>query len=299
MKQTHDMVRTAADAKRYIRDEGAAEIVRYVREQQLPDGGFRGRAADSDLYYTVFGLSGLAALHQELPGASVRRYLDAFDAGRPMDFVHLASGARCWAALAGTSDIAHAHAMLHRMEDGRAADGAYHHAQWQAARGTVYGSFLAFLAHEEVGESLPRSDALLAGVRALRTVDGGYANAVEMRGGTTTATAAAVLLQRWIANERDDAAVAALLACECRGGGFRASLQTPGPDLLSTATALYALQAVERVPVVVEPHLEFVETLWGDAGGFRGHAADPAADCEYTFYALLALGACTVWSGRS
>ena len=27
-------------------------------------------------------------------------------------------------------------------------------------------------------------------------------------------------------------------------------------------------------------------------GGFAGTPADPVADCEYTFYALLALGCC-------
>ena len=299
MKRMHDMVRTAAGALRGIHGEGAADIARYVCGLQQPDGGFRGRSADSDLYYTVFALSALAALKAELPEAPVRRYLDTFGDGSNLDFVQLASGARCRAALSEVSDTDSARILLRRMEAYRAADGTYHHLLPQAPRGTVYGSFLAYLAGEEVGDGVPRPDELLSGIRGLRTADGGYANASEVAAGTTTATAAAVLLQYWVAGARDEAAVAALLACECAGGGFLASGQAPGPDLLSTATALYALRVAGRLPAAGEPHLGFVEALWTDEGGFRGHPADPLADGEYTFYALLALGAYMEWTDRS
>jgi hypothetical protein len=75
------------------------------------------------------------------------------------------------------------------------------------------------------------------------------------------------------------------------GGGFFASRATPVPDLLSTATALHALTALQ-VPIagVREPCLDFVDSLWTNRGGFYGTWADDAADCEYTYYALLALG---------
>jgi hypothetical protein len=74
-------------------------------------------------------------------------------------------------------------------------------------------------------------------------------------------------------------------------GGFFASSATPVPDLLSTATALHALSAM-RVPFegLAEPCLDFVDSLWTNRGGFFGTWADDAADCEYTFYALLSLG---------
>ena len=62
------------------------------------------------------------------------------------------------------------------------------------------------------------------------------------------------------------------------------------PDLLSTATALHALASlgVDFSPTV-EPCLNFVDTLW-TGRGFCGHWADEIVDCEYTYYALLALG---------
>jgi hypothetical protein len=63
------------------------------------------------------------------------------------------------------------------------------------------------------------------------------------------------------------------------------------PDLLSTATALHALAglAVPLAPVR-ERCLDFLDSLWTNAGGFYGHWADDHLDCEYTFYALMALG---------
>jgi prenyltransferase beta subunit len=81
-----------------------------------------------------------------------------------------------------------------------------------------------------------------------------------------------------------------LLARQHRQGGFTAHPRIPAPDLLSTATALQALAAVQRLQDVHRPAcLEFVEDLWTDSGGFCGHRADPMPDCEYTFYGLLAL----------
>ncbi len=63
------------------------------------------------------------------------------------------------------------------------------------------------------------------------------------------------------------------------------------PDLLSTATALHALAGLETsLDSIREPCLDFLDSLWDNAGGFHGHWADDTLDCEYTFYGLLALG---------
>lgn len=292
MKQPHDMVLTAGRAGVWMQAGGAAVIERYVRGQLQSDGGFRGRSPASDLYYTVFGLSCLAALNGALPVSEVRRYLESLGGGDSLDFVHLASGARCWAALSESPSTDRGRALLRRMEAYRAADGGYHHLEVCAPHGTVYGGFLAFLAYAEVGCDMPEPGTLLSGIRSLRTGDGGYANAADMAVSTTTATAAALLLQQWIEGQGEEAAIQALLACECPSGGYLAFNGAPGSDLLSTATALYALTRAGRPPRSVEPHAEFVESLWADNGGFCGHPADPTTDCEYTFYALLALGSC-------
>ena len=284
------MVRVASRAADFLQESGADDVVGYVRSQVQADGGFRGRSSASDLYYTFFGGSALVALNRPPRPGPVRKYLETFGDGETLDFVHAASCAQCWAALPYPLANRQARRLLRRLEAFRATDGGYSPAAPGAARGSVYGGFLAFLSYEMTGDPLPRQESLLDSVRSLQTADGGYANAPEVPVGTTTATAAAVLLRQWLADAVDSPAVAALGACECPTGGFRASAQAPSPDLLSTATALYALRKVGSRIAIAERHLEFVERLWDDSGGFRGHPADPVTDCEYTFYALLALG---------
>ncbi len=290
MSRTPELVRTAARAIRFMEAGDITDLEDYLRRQIRPDGGFRGRAADSDLYYTLFGGACLAALKRPPPTAPVRRYLESFGDGAQLDFVHSASLARCWAAMPYPFSSRRARKLLPRLEAYRSADGGYHAATPGAAHGTVYGAFLAFLAYAETGGGMPRPEALRDSLEALRAGDGGYANAAEMPGGTTTVTAAAMLLRKWLELAGDPRAAAALRDCECPAGGFLASTRAPGPDLLSTATALHALRAADLPPARIEPHLDFVESLWDDNGGFRGHPADPLTDCEYAFYALLALG---------
>ena len=74
-------------------------------------------------------------------------------------------------------------------------------------------------------------------------------------------------------------------------GGFFAAQDAPLPDLLSTATALFTLSLM-NIPIdnLRSQSTEFVQLLWDDTGGFCGSPADTVPDCEYTFYALLALG---------
>ena len=130
-----------------------------------------------------------------------------------------------------------------------------------------------------------------ASLARLRAADGSYANLPGLTSGVTTATAAAVLVLRHLDDALDRTAGLWLLdRCHARGGFF-ASSATPVPDLLSTATALHALSAL-HVPIagLRDPCLDFVDSLWTNRGGFFGTWADDTADCEYTFYALLALG---------
>ena len=298
MSQSYDMLRLAGRATQLLRDADREDVIAYVHGQIQPDGGFRGRATGSDLYYTVFGGSCLLARNRPPRPSAVRQYLETFGDGATLDFVHLVSCARCWAALSLPLLLMsrRARALLPRLERYRANDGGYDPAAPGAARGTVYGGFLAFLAYDESRVALPRPDGLLGSIRALRTPDGGYANAPGVVGSTTTATAAAILLQQWIAGAVDPATITALQSCACGTGGYHAFAGAPAPDLLSTATALFALHVAGVNPAseAAARHLDFVESLWHESGGFCGHAAEFLPDCEYTFYALLTMGACAL-----
>jgi prenyltransferase beta subunit len=270
--------------------ESADLVVQFIRGRLNADGGFSNRAGDSDIYYTVFGLQALLALRVDLPAGSAVRYLRGFDTGEGLDFVHLSCLAGCWAmmpasALAkGTGD-----AILARIESYRTEDGGYN-ASPDAAHGSAYHAFLAIGAYQDLGAMPPDRDRIGASVAALQSADGAFANHPGRPRGSTPATAAAVSLMRHLGMPVPSALGDWLLA-RCHEGGFFASADAPIPDLLSTATALHALSALHApLDGIRESCLDFVDSLWTSQGAFYGTWADDVADCEYTFYGLLALG---------
>ena len=264
-------------------------VAAFLRSHINPDGGFQDRAGASDLYYTVFGLDALIALREDVPAEPTAAYLRGCDPAS-LDFVHAACLARAWAALRRSPHPDVIRKVLDRIEACRSADGGYATADG-ALYGTAYAAFLALGAYEDFGRTLPAPEQVLASIRRLRAADGGYANQPGLTAGITPATAAAIMVRRHLGEQPDrDAGMWLLDRCH-KSGGFFAVPAAPVPDLLSTATALHALSAA-GVPVtgVREPCLDFVDSLWTNRGGFFGTWADDAADCEYTYYALLALG---------
>jgi prenyltransferase beta subunit len=269
-------------------------VARFLHGSLNSDGGFQNRSGDSDLYYTVFGLEGLIALQEPLPTESVSAYLRSFHDGEGLDLVHLACLTRCWAAVSRDLRGAPVRALLARLEGYRSEDGGY--AQVEAApRGSVYASFLALGAHQDLGAPLPDMDQLLHALSAFRSADGGYAGKAGDAHGVTTVTAAAVLLLRELDGPIDPVLGMWLLDRCHASGGFLATPVAPIPDLLSTATALHALAGL-HVPLagLKETCLDFVDSLWTNRGGFFGSWVDDTLDCEYTFYGLLALGHLTL-----
>ncbi len=265
-------------------------VVAFLRGRLNPDGGFQDRAGASDLYYTVFGLDALVALQEELPVDQSAPYLNRFAAAPDLDFVHLACLARAWAALRRLPEPAVADRVIDRIEACRSDDGGYATTAGMA-HGSAYAAFLAMGAYQDLGRAMPAPDGVLASLRALKAGDGSYGNHPGLPSGLTPATAAAILVTRHLEAAPDrDAGMWLLDRCHTNGGFF-ASRTAPVPDLLSTATALHALSSLQ-LPIagLREPCLDFVDSLWTNRGGFFGTWADDATDCEYTFYALLALG---------
>lgn len=265
-------------------------VAAFLRARNNPDGGFQDRAGASDLYYTVFALDALIALQEDPPVDRTAGYLTARAGARDLDFVHAACLARGWAALHRAPDPAVIDAVLGLIEACRTGDGGYATVPG-ALHGSAYAAFLALGAYQDFGRGMPSPERVLDSLGALRAADGGYANHPGLPSGLTPATAAAVMVMRHLGASPDrDVGMWLLDRCHS-GGGFFASRFAPVPDLLSTATALHALSSL-HVPLggIQEPCLDFVDSLWTNRGGFFGTWADDTADCEYTYYALLALG---------
>ncbi len=266
-------------------------VADFLLSQIQDDGGFQDRDGQSDLYYTVFGIAGLIALQVEPPLARLEKYLQSFGEGAGLDSVHLSCLARAWAGMSAEARAAApADKILARLEAFRTPDGGYHIAA-NAQQGTVYGCFMALGAYQDLGRQPPQAERMLDCIAQLKAQDGGYANGPEMPIGLTPPSAAVAALQRQLGGTVD-AELGPWLRSRCHpGGGFFAVEAAPVPDLLSTATALHALQAMHvDFSDLVEPCLDFVDSLWTARGGFYGSWEDDDLDCEYTYYGLLALG---------
>jgi prenyltransferase beta subunit len=273
--------------------ESAALVEGFLRSRLAADGGgFLDRDERPDLYYSVFGIEGLRALStDDSTVPDLRPWLKGYGSGEGLDFVHLCCLARAWGN-AGVQDLAAEarESLSGRVEAFRTEDGGYHQAPGRK-KGSAYGCLLAWGAYQDLGMLPPAPWRVAECMGGLRTSDGAWSNEPHIPVGSTTATAAMVALHRHLEMTPPPEAVDWLMKRCLPAGGFLAMPNAPIPDLLSTAVALHALDAVQAdFSRLKEPCLDFVDSLWDNTGGFHGNWTDDTLDCEYTYYGLLALG---------
>jgi prenyltransferase beta subunit len=285
------MSETAGRACQLLDPESMAQIASFVKDQMVEDGGFRGRTDSSDLYYTFFGMECLRALGNTFPANRISNYLSRFKKGNGLDFVHLTCLVRCLAKLTDITKQTNAEqAILQKLKIYRSGGCGFRMTP-DAKHDSIYATFLAFLAYEDSGMAIHDPHALICCIDHLKTKDGAYADQPGLSFGTTTVTAAAAVLLSYLGETVDSSVSNWLMACRSQHGGFLATPHAPVPDLLSTATALFALQTLQYpIEEIKESCLAFIEEMWDDGGGFCGHVFDNTPDCEYTFYGLFSLG---------
>ena len=285
------MLQVARVAPKILGD--STDLVRtFLASQQNSDGGFRDRAGESDLYYTVFGLDALAVFQTEPDMAAVEQFLLKYEEGEELDLVHLSCLARCWGTV-GKDRMPKGlrKALLTRLESFRKPCGGWDNNP-EREHGTAYGSFLALGAYQDLGKLPSKPLRILQSLKALETPDHAWNNHPNLPTGSTNPTAGAVVLLNNLHLPINDEVGKWLRNQLHPQGGFVAVPGAPMPDLLTTATSLHALAALE-VRLTEEQNdccLDFVDSLWDATGGFHGNWSDDYLDCEYTFYGLLALG---------
>jgi hypothetical protein len=291
------MLEVASRARAYLGD-AAERLAAFARAAMTPDGGFRGRDGMPDLYYAPFGIDCLLATDSPLPLEQVTAYLRTFKDGSQTDLVHLACLVRCWSRLPDGVPPGLRAAVPQHVETCRSPDGGYGIIP-DSERGSVYGCFLAYSAYCDAETSAPDTNAIAECVRSLQISGKGYAIEADYETPSTNATAAAVVLCLACGQAAETGTLEWLLARQHSRGGFTASPNAPGPDLVSTAAAVFALRAagMDLTPLR-EPCRDFVAELWDESGGFCGHWTDNIVDCEHTFYAMLTLGSLEVGSSQ-
>ena len=272
----------------------------YLRRAQRDDGGFSGREGASDLYYTAFGLRGLALLG-ELDGEPATRaaaYLRSRLTGQTplVDFISLLFAGALLHSASGIDAFADAapdwqQSVAELFERFRRADGGYAKTD-EGKSSSTYHSFLVTIALELLGRQPIDPERLIEFVRSRRRDDGGFVEIGPMRNSGTNPTAAAAGLLTVLDALNDDvrSGITDFLSdMQTDEGGLKANTRIPLADLLSTCTGLLtladlgALDAVDR-----DDARRYILSLETD-GGFRGGIWDEATDVEYTFYGLAAL----------
>ncbi len=289
MTLTLDMIKAAARARRSLADR-EPRVAAFVKSRQNPDGGFAGRAADSDLYYAVFAAESLIALNTDIPKPQITDYLRAFGTGRSLDLVHLASLIRCWSDISPAELQKMRTRLVTHLQTFRSEDGGFNNSP-ACSKGTVYAAFLALAAYQDLRVAIPDPASVISSIESLKTEDASYSNDLRIPTGSVPAAAAALVTLHYLNVPIDKASAQWLLSCHRDDGGFAIIPNAPVSDLLSTATALHALAAAgfDLAPIKSSCR-DFVDSLYRPAGAFCASPLDNHLDCEYTYYGLLALG---------
>lgn len=283
-----EMIDTAGKARELL-GSSLDLVLDYVKQQQNPDGGFRGRSAESDLYYTVFGNDILTAFKTDSQ-YPITNFISNVKTNLDSDFVNLCSFISLVTSVENSMSTQNVKDFQNLLEKYRSQDGGYS-INKNNIHGSVYGCFLAYSAYENLGLVPANKDMILNCIEKLRAEDGGYSNEPGQKEGTTTATAAAIVLFQKLNHKVPENTINWLLSLLHKSGGFLASPSTAIPDLLSTATALFALKSVSYdLSEIQDSCLDFLDSVWDGNGAFRGHWFDEQTDVEYTFYGLLSIG---------
>lgn len=269
--------------------EALARIALFVESQRTDEGAFqgKGKSGKADLYYTAFGwmLDYLLGIGKDLK--KKERYLSE-QASIPMDLIHYAAWIRC-------------RMILRLMKGGKAGlwlqslcstpiktlnelKGVPHN-----DRLSPYSQLIRLSLREDAGIRIKDKKSLTDSLSAYRISGGGYRNTKDGSTATTNATVAALTVKGQLNGYRSDDDIRFLNNSQDASGGFKATIASPIPDLLSTATALFLLSCYPIQPQYAVR--DFIEAHWLDSGGFSATLLDEYSDVEYTFYGLLALGA--------
>lgn len=237
----------------------------YVRNSQTQSGGFKDRAGNPDLYYTLFGWFVADALGMKQECSLVWPYVSSEITRKEPEGVYL-----------------HCAAVLSAVNGQAKIFGKSFGAKLRQSAGMkdqqLYGSFLSLMSFYYLRDF----SGLFRIRQSLRSVTGTDTLPCPV-------TAASLVLSKSF-REPVDGLIKQLLSFYDGKGGFMATHSTPMADLLSTAVALYALRFAGYDLREIRPDsLDFADSLFRD-GGFSGHPLDPDPDIEYTFYGLLALG---------
>lgn len=277
----------------------------WIASKQQSDGGFPGRDAGSDLYYTSFALRSLALL-DGLGGSvatRVAQFLQARLGGQEtvLDFLSLLYSGFLLRTATGLDVFSHLPAdwlnrVAHWLESLRRDDGGFAKGP-DGQAGSTYHSFLVLLTLQLIDKPLSEPNRLVEFLLRQRAPEGGFLEIrVAKRAGTnpTAAAVAALEILGALTEEIRQETIVFLTEMQTEEGGLRANGRIPVADLLSTFTGAWTMDRLGALDAIDLHRLhDYVRRLEGDQGGFRAGEFDTTNDVEYTFYGLGTLALVT------
>ncbi len=307
-------------AREVLSDEAQNQIKSFLVSQKCDDGGFMDRAGNADLYYSVFGYTLALVLDFKLNIVEERKYLRRQQQREKLDFVHSVCLVRCnfllhlielrqksalpaskFLSISFAKDLilgkvvktlkANCSELLWDLEEYLGDDGGYNHNKKAAARSTIYANYLMWTLYQDLQTEQDVLDEITDANRLLRAENGSFANEENSSDGVTSSTAAGLIMSSLVESIEIVKTQEWLKKMLTKRGGFIAAEGVPIADMLSTSTALLALQITGiNMHDYAENSVNFINLHWDESGGFFGSIADMTCDVEYTYYALLGLG---------
>lgn len=279
MKETISikLLKTLKRGKKQLSKEALAKIDAFVRSQYSAKGSFIDKSGQPDLYYTLFGWILAYILGIPSDRKKNKAYLESLDV-KHLDLIHYAAYMRL-RILNSLFPIG-----VKNLKNLTEFNNLPHNDPQ-----SPYTQFIWLSLLEDTRHKIKDKKEILNSLSLYRAEKAGYMNTSDGLSATTNATVAALAVTGQLDGYRDNADISYLYSLQQSSGGFGAAEDSPLPDLLSTATALFMLNCYGLQPKY--PAYGFIEAHWLDSGGFSATLLEDKSDVEYTFYGLLALGA--------
>lgn len=272
-----------------LSSEAQTSMKKALAASQSENGFFLGRGGQDDLYYTFFGLLLAAVANAKVNLKSCRNALASVDFAK-LDLVHACIRLRAenlLKLLALPASMRGGVVEYFSLKADRGTlDKARHLASLppelfpQSDPYSPYSRFLLNTLYADLRLEIPETD-----LNPYRLSSGLYSNLRNGYGYGLNATASALFL---IPIAERDKTLEALLELQQKDGSFKAAEKTPGGDMLSTGTSVFAIKHCGKKPrQSVKP---FLRKCFRENGFFSASPEDPLGDTEYSVYALLALG---------
>lgn len=281
------LFRTLQKGKALLGKEALDRIGGFVESQRTEGDAFVNKGGKADVYYTVFGWMLSYLLGIRLDAQKTPVYLATFDTDS-LDLIHYAAYMRC-RMIQQFMKRGKAGLLLRSLfptEVKALADFK------EVPHNDLYSPYTRFIwlsLLEDTGQRIPDKKGVMGSLGDYQLPEGGYRNIRDGLTATTNATAAALVVRGQLEGYQENKDVFYLRDRQDISGGFHATMASPIPDLLSTATALFVLSCYKVRPKYAAR--DFIEAHWLDSGGFSSTLLEDKSDVEYTFYGLLALGA--------